>query len=161
MKILLAVDGSPCSKLAIDSMATRTWPSDTIFKVITVLEPFHPELAGWHSGYVPLAIEAQQERLDEAKALVEETATQLVLCLKTDNADNQFTDSSKPVATEVLEGNVKERIVECAREWHADMIVMGSHGRQGIEKLFLGSVSQAVLTEAPCSVEIVKRNTEK
>ncbi|CAN5212558.1 universal stress protein [soil metagenome] len=161
MKILLAVDGSPCSKLAIDSMVTRTWPSDTIFKVITVLEPFHPELAGWHSGYVPLAIEAQQERLDEAKALVDETAARLLACLNANDAGGQFTGISEPVASEVLEGNVKERIVECAREWHSDMIVMGSHGRQGIEKLFLGSVSQAVLTEAPCSVEIVKRNTEK
>ncbi len=159
MKILLAVDGSPCSKLAIDSIADRAWPTETLFKIITVLEPFHPELAGWHSGYVPLAIEAQQERLDEAKALVEETAVRLQQCLKADQG--QLSAHSKPVATEVLEGNVKERIVECAREWHADMIVMGSHGRQGIEKLFLGSVSQAVLTEAPCSVEIVKKNSEK
>lgn len=159
MKILLAVDGSPCSKLAIDSMAKRAWPSETVFKIITVLEPFHPELAGWHSGYVPLAIEAQQERLDEAKTLVAETASRLAQCLKAE--ESQFTVDSIPVATEVLEGNVKERIVECARDWHADMIVMGSHGRQGIEKLFLGSVSQAVLTEAPCSVEIVKKNIEK
>ena len=159
MKILLAVDGSPCSKLAIDSIATRVWPTETLFKVITVLEPFHPELAGWHSGYVPLAIEAQQERLDEANTLVEETAARLSQCLKAE--ESQFSASSKPIAAEVLEGNGKERIVECAREWHADMIVMGSHGRQGIEKLFLGSVSQAVLTEAPCSVEIVKKNSEK
>jgi nucleotide-binding universal stress UspA family protein len=159
MKILLAVDGSPCSKLAIDSIATRAWPTETLFKVITVLEPFHPELAGWHSGYVPLAIEAQQERLDEASTLVEETAARLRQCLKVE--ETLFTATSEPVAGEVLEGNVKERIVECAREWHADMIVMGSHGRQGIEKLFLGSVSQAVLTEAPCSVEIVKKNSEK
>lgn len=159
MKILLAVDGSPCSKLAIDSIATRAWPAETLFKVITVLEPFHPELAGWHSGYVPLAIEAQQERLDEATILVRETAGRLRQCLKAE--ESQITADSKPVAIEVLEGNVKERIVECARDWHADMIVMGSHGRQGIEKLFLGSVSQAVLTEAPCSVEIVKRNSEK
>ncbi len=151
MKVLLAVDGSPCSKLAIDSIANRVWPADTFFKVLTVLEPFHPELAGWHSGYVPLALEAQQERMNEARALVEETAGLL----------GKIGDSAPDAVTsEVLEGNVKERIVECAREWHADMIVMGSHGRQGIEKLLLGSVSQAVLTEAPCSVEIVKANAK-
>src|SRR3990167_10714554 len=98
MKILLAVDGSPCSKLAIDSIATRAWPTETLFKVITVLEPFHPELAGWHSGYVPLAIEAQQERLDEATTLVEETAARLRQCLKAE--ENQSTASSKPVAIE-------------------------------------------------------------
>ncbi len=152
MKVLLAVDGSPCSKLAIDSIAGRVWPADTVFKVLTVLEPFHPELAGWHSGYVPLALEAQQERLNEARTLVEETAALL--------ATSCQQPGTEAVSSEVLEGNVKERIVECAREWHADMIVMGSHGRQGIEKLFLGSVSQAVLTEAPCSVEIVKTNAQ-
>jgi len=152
MKVLLAVDGSPCSKLAIDSIAGRVWPADTVFKVLTVLEPFHPELAGWHSGYVPLALEAQQERLNEARTLVEETAALL--------ATSCQQPGTEAVSSEVLEGNVKEKIVECAREWHADMIVMGSHGRQGIEKLFLGSVSQAVLTEAPCSVEIVKTNAQ-
>jgi len=157
MKVLLAVDGSPCSKLAIDSIAARVWPAETVFKVLTVLEPFHPELAGWHSGYVPLALEAQQERLSEARTLVKETAALIASRQAQMSADlHAVTAAGDCVESEVLEGNVKERIVECAREWHADMIVMGSHGRQGIEKLFLGSVSQAVLTEAPCTVEIVK-----
>jgi nucleotide-binding universal stress UspA family protein len=152
MKVLLAVDGSPCSKLAIESIAGRVWPPDTRFKVLTVLEPFHPELAGWHSGLVPIAIEAQQERLSEARSLVDETAAIL-----TGAFSNLPTDTAlAAVESEVMEGNVKDKIVECARQWPADMIVMGSHGRNGMEKLFLGSVSQAVLDDAPCTVEIVK-----
>ncbi len=153
MKILLAVDGSPCSKLAIDSIADRAWPTETLFKIITVLEPFHPELAGWHSGYVPLAIEAQQERLDEAKALVEETAVRLQQCLKANQG--QLSAHSKPVATEVLEGNVKERIVECAREWHADMIVMGAHGHTGLKDFIYGETVNSVRHELKIPVLIV------
>lgn len=153
MKVLLAVDGSPCSKLAIESIASRTWPADTRFKVLTVLEPFHPELAGWHSGLVPIAIEAQQERLNEARALVDDTAAILAHAVSNLPGDEY---AKLEIEREVMEGSVKDKIVECARQWPADMIVMGSHGRSGVEKLFLGSVSQAVLDDAPCTVEIVK-----
>jgi len=51
---------------------------------------------------------------------------------------------------------VKDTILAVAQEIGADMIILGSHGRKGITKLFLGSVSETVLAQAPCSVEIVK-----
>jgi nucleotide-binding universal stress UspA family protein len=43
-----------------------------------------------------------------------------------------------------------------AAEWPADTIVLGSHGRKGLERLLLGSVSYNLVRHAPCSVEVVR-----
>lgn len=55
-----------------------------------------------------------------------------------------------------LSGNPKEVILEEARKWNADLIVVGSHGRRGIRRLLLGSVSEAVAMNASCSVVVVR-----
>jgi nucleotide-binding universal stress UspA family protein len=53
-------------------------------------------------------------------------------------------------------GSPKEAILDEAERWGADLIVVGSHGYGAIQRLFLGSVSLAVATNALCSVEIVR-----
>jgi nucleotide-binding universal stress UspA family protein len=63
---------------------------------------------------------------------------------------------SLEITTEVLEGSPKELIVDEAKRWGADLIVVGSHGRGSVGRFFLGSVSLAVAAHAPCSVEIVR-----
>jgi nucleotide-binding universal stress UspA family protein len=63
---------------------------------------------------------------------------------------------AKNVTIEVGEGDPKDVILNIATAWSADLIVMGSHGRTGLDKLLLGSVSQAVALHAPCSVAIIR-----
>lgn len=53
-------------------------------------------------------------------------------------------------------GNAASKIIEVAKKWPADLIVMGSHGRGRIGGLLLGSVSQGVLHYAPCPVLVVR-----
>lgn len=60
------------------------------------------------------------------------------------------------VTTEVLEGHPRERIVQTAKKWEADLIVVGSHGRKGVTRFTLGSVSSAVVAVAPCSTLVVR-----
>ena len=50
----------------------------------------------------------------------------------------------------------KELILSEAAEWNAGLIVVGSHGRRGVNRLVLGSVSEAVALHAKCSVEIIR-----
>lgn len=145
MNILLAIDDSPHSLAALDSVLERPWPKDSKFRVITVVEPFHPEYAGWHTSYVPLALEAQKEILESAKRLADDATKKLVQKFGKEN-----------VLSDAFEGYIKDKILETAREWSADLIVMGSHGRRGFTRFLLGSVSEAVVSHAPCSVEIVK-----
>jgi nucleotide-binding universal stress UspA family protein len=56
----------------------------------------------------------------------------------------------------VLSGNPREIILEEAKKWNADLIVVGSHGRRGIKRFLLGSVSEAVAMNAHCSVVVVR-----
>jgi nucleotide-binding universal stress UspA family protein len=57
---------------------------------------------------------------------------------------------------QVLLGDPKERILEYAAEWPADLIMLGSHGKQNFEKLVLGSVSEGVAMHTQCTTEVTK-----
>ena len=69
---------------------------------------------------------------------------------------DRFPDSRFSISTEILRGPPDQIIIEKAREWNADLIVVGSHGR-GFWGRLLGSVSNGVLHHAPCSVLVVRK----
>lgn len=56
----------------------------------------------------------------------------------------------------VPEGPPGAEIVKVARQWQADLIVIGSHGRRGIRRALIGSVAEAVVRQAPCPVLVVR-----
>jgi len=56
---------------------------------------------------------------------------------------------------QVEDGSPAHRLIQAAADWDADMIVVGSRGETGLERLLVGSVSRAVLYHASCSVLIV------
>jgi universal stress protein A len=56
----------------------------------------------------------------------------------------------------ILTGFADEAIIEAARQQRADLIVMGTHGRRGAARLFLGSVAARVISTAPCPVMTVR-----
>jgi nucleotide-binding universal stress UspA family protein len=58
--------------------------------------------------------------------------------------------------TEVRNGDASHEILDAAAEWQPDLIVMGSHGRSGLNRLVLGSVSDHVMRHADCSVEVIR-----
>jgi nucleotide-binding universal stress UspA family protein len=65
-------------------------------------------------------------------------------------------DPRIPVRHVLLEGDPAEEIVRYGRDAGIDLIVMGTHGRTGLERLLMGSVAERVLREASCSVLVVK-----
>lgn len=60
------------------------------------------------------------------------------------------------VLYEVMIGRVADRIVREAAKWHADVIVMGTHGRRGIGRLVMGSDAENVLRQSPVPVLLVR-----
>jgi nucleotide-binding universal stress UspA family protein len=56
----------------------------------------------------------------------------------------------------LLEGDPATEIARYARDAEMDLIVMGTHGRSGLDRLLMGSVAEKVMREAPCSVLVVK-----
>jgi nucleotide-binding universal stress UspA family protein len=65
-------------------------------------------------------------------------------------------DPQIPVHHVFLEGESADEIVRYAFDAHMDLIVMGTHGRTGLERLLMGSVAEKVMRDAPCSVLVVK-----
>jgi nucleotide-binding universal stress UspA family protein len=61
-----------------------------------------------------------------------------------------------PVHHVLLEGDAPTEIVRYAQDAAMDLIVMGTHGRTGLERLLMGSVAEKVMRDAPCSVLVVK-----
>jgi nucleotide-binding universal stress UspA family protein len=66
------------------------------------------------------------------------------------------TDDGIPVSHVLLQGDPATEIVRYGRDAQMDLIVMGTHGRTGVERLLLGSVAEKVLRDASCSVLVVK-----
>jgi nucleotide-binding universal stress UspA family protein len=73
-----------------------------------------------------------------------------------DSAEQVLASAGLKPSVVVLSGNPKEAILEEARTWDADLIVVGSHGRRGFKRFLLGSVSEAVAMNAHCSVVVVR-----
>ena len=148
MKILLAVDGSPCSDTAIAEVARRPWPAGSEVRMIVAVEiPTLPvtEAAVLSAQFFEDAEKAARNRagsvIEDALAKFRAHGNQLL-----------------PVTTAIIGDSPKEAIVEEAERWGADLVVVGSHGYRGFKRYLLGSVSQAVATRAKCSVEIVRAN---
>ena len=149
MRVLLAVDGSPHSHLAVAAVAERPWPDGTLVEVLTVI----------HAA-APLAIDPA---LVMAAAHVDQIAEQRRLSSTiVESAVAEIEDKAPglTVTTKVIEGNPKDAILEESREWGADLIVVGSHGYGRLKRMMLGSVAGAVVANAPCSVHVAREKHE-
>jgi nucleotide-binding universal stress UspA family protein len=148
MKVLIATDGSPFSLAAIEKCADLiTNTADTEIKVMSVYEKLGP-MAGEPFG---VATDYYREAESSARLLAEQAVTEAVDAIRKRFPDMKFT-----ISTEVDRGRAARVIVEAAAEWKADMIVMGSHGHGFWARNLLGSVSDAVVHHAPCSVFVVR-----
>ena len=140
MKILLATDDSKFSEAAAQNLTGQFRPQDTEIRVLHVVEPTTisppPQMA---KGYYP----ELEDQLPKAGEIV-------------DRAAKKLSAAGFKVTTSVATGDARSVILDQAAEWLADLIVVGSHGRKGLGRFFLGSVSEAVARHAPCSVEIVR-----
>jgi nucleotide-binding universal stress UspA family protein len=66
-------------------------------------------------------------------------------------------DYGQGTDTEIFapEGDVKQMVIQMCREWKADMIIAGTHGRKGLNRLLMGSMAEGILREAKVPVFIV------
>ena len=150
MKILIATDGSEHARAAAERCRELISPdSDLQIKIISAIETLKTD--GGEPFGIPheyyLKVDAGAKK--RAAENVEET-------------EKIFRDmpagADLKIETEVIFGYPKEVIVEEAEKWGADLIIIGSHGYGFWERMLLGSVSDAVLHHAPCSVLVVRKS---
>jgi nucleotide-binding universal stress UspA family protein len=144
MNILLAVDDSQYSADAVEAVAARPWPPNTIVRVLSAVQvPFTPGAEVSYAGNLGQVLKEMTKYAEELTARVADS-------LRTKGL------TAEPV---VREGDPRSLIVDEAKQWPADLIILGSHGRSGLKRWLLGSVSQSVASYAPCSVEVVRKKS--
>jgi nucleotide-binding universal stress UspA family protein len=136
VKILLAVEDSKFSEAAIQAVITQYHPLGTEVKVLHVVDLVLPIPTSEAEGF-------REESLRQGMELVR-------------RAEQLLNTAGYKVQTAVEEGDPKSKILDASRHWHANLVVLGSHGRKGLEHFLMGSVSEAVARYADCSVEIVR-----
>ena len=146
MRILMAVDGSEHSDVATQCLIERPWPKDTIVRVLAVAQvPFVPVDAFGGVGLGNYNYELLTPALlEQGQKVVERTVAQV-------------REAGLAVEGMVARGDARAEIVRAATELKADLVIMGSHGRTGLQRWVLGSIAEYVVRHAPCSVEVARR----
>lgn len=142
MKVLLAVDDSKFSEAATEAVIRQMRPEQTEVCVLHVVEPLLL-IPYYYMGQVASLETAQQKRLAEGKELATRTGQRLV-------------QGGFKVQTDVKEGDPRAMVLDYAAAWNPDLIVVGSHGRKGLDRFLIGSVAESVARHAACSVLIVR-----
>jgi nucleotide-binding universal stress UspA family protein len=141
MRILLAVDSSEHSKAAMKSISERPWPAGSTVRVLCVAQMYTPlpipDGALNNEGITQSLLKEAQAVLDRAKAKLDAHGL--------------------TIESLVRQGDPRREILEEAKAWGADLIVVGSHGRTGLERWLLGSVAEHIVRHASCSVEVVRQ----
>jgi nucleotide-binding universal stress UspA family protein len=149
VKIILAIDGSACSDVAIEVVAGRRLPAGSEVRVISVLEPVAPLTSGPWGNSIKFFEEVEIAEHQRASLQVERAVKKFF-------PEGKQSEGLK-ITTDILKGSPKRVLVEEAEAWGADLIVLGSHGYRSWERMLLGSVSKVVSMRAKCAVEIIRR----
>lgn len=145
MRILLAYDGSVGAAQAIALAAGVDWPAGSSLRVVSVVEPAVLQLMPWTMGAT-----APQALASDALAYVQADQTAVVGRLSTpDRVVDAVLARDRPASG----------LVDQAREFAADLIIVGSRGHGPITSLLLGSVSSEVVDHAHCPVLVARRTT--
>lgn len=142
MHILVPVDGSSTSQLAVEKAVGLAKAFGSRVTAIFVIDPYPftgvgTDFAYGQAEYLNAATAEANAAIAAAKAMIEKAGV--------------------TVDTAVIEAHAAWRgVVQAAESAQADLIVMGSHGRSGLEKLVLGSVTQAVLSHTHLPVLVVR-----
>ncbi len=140
--IFVAVDGSECSLQAMKvaaGLAKEQGSQCTVCSVVDIVRAAS-SMAFAYGDIVDAWIKELQREAHEVVT----------------SAQASVADLGVSLGETVVEGYPADAIVDTASSAHADLIVMGSHGRSGFRRLFLGSVAESVLRLSPVPVLIVK-----
>jgi nucleotide-binding universal stress UspA family protein len=134
MKIVLALDGINDGGELVYAVVSRPWPAGSKFCLLNVFDPY------------PFA--KAPAFLDRAKMEVRRNL---------ENAAGKLKQGGASAKVEITLGNPRRAISSFARDWQADLIMIGTNDLKGWERFVIGSTMKSVVRTAPCSVEVVRR----
>ncbi|HET9252667.1 MAG TPA: universal stress protein [Candidatus Eisenbacteria bacterium] len=142
MNVLIGVDESPFSATAIEFVKRTPWPEGSRFRIVSVSPPIFPAAGDAAMPDVIAQLIEQQDRYHQEMA---------------ERAASGLREAGRAAEGVLISGDPRSVLVEEARRWEADLVVVGSHGRSGLKRVVLGSVAAHVASHAPCSVLIVRQ----
>lgn len=140
-RVLITYDGSPCSDEMLNDLPNLGLPERVEALILSVAERWLPPPSVYEfetSQVQPVGIEVAEVLTGIAEARINE----LLPLWKTKK--------------EALAGSPARLILRRAREWGANLLVMGATGHGALSRLFIGSLSYKIVNEAPCSVRVVR-----
>lgn len=158
-KILVPVDGSNASISAVKKSIEVGKKYNSNIKLITVVKSTENRSKErnenlWNAvdgsiitNCVELEKNLENKYVENAQRLLDQIVTKLDF-------------SGTKVENQVLVGEPFEKIVETAKNGNFDLIVMGNRGLSKVKRFFVGSVTQKVISEAPCPVLVIRSNFE-
>lgn len=135
--LLVPTDFSPCAERALDYACALAGRLGAKVHVVNAIGAALPELSIALTDHMIASL-----RHNNAAALDK--------LVEPRRAQTTFGEVS------VVEGDARDAILNTAKAVHADLIVIGTHGRRGLSRAFLGSVAEDVLRRAPCPVLAVR-----
>jgi nucleotide-binding universal stress UspA family protein len=144
-RIVVGIDGSEHSQIALDAVARRSWPTGSEARLVAALDTVFFVSLGPQEAPIVKWFEVNNENdVISLRQIFEASADKL-------------RDAGLKVSVELKQGDPKELLIEEAEQWQADSIFVGAKGIRGIDRLLLGSVSAAVAARAHCSVEVIRQ----
>jgi nucleotide-binding universal stress UspA family protein len=142
MKLLIAVDSAISTDVLVGAIGVRPWPDGTTAHVLSVVADADvPEEVWREEGYVKRAVSREMDRRGE-----QITAASV----------ERLREIGIPAEVVVARGDARFLVPFYARKWSSDLIFVRAHVRKNLEHWMLGSVARAVVTSAPCTVQIVR-----
>lgn len=147
MRILITTDGSDFSRAAIEKCCQMiVKPESTAIRIVSVYELTLP------LDVFPSPTDFSERLENSAREQAEAFAEQSAALVR-----EYFPDSEIDLTTQVSTGTPEQILIETAKDWNADLVVVGSHGRGFWGRMLLGSTTDALVHHAPCSVLVVRQ----
>jgi nucleotide-binding universal stress UspA family protein len=150
-RIVLGWDGSTCAADAADVLTA--WPGlrGAQVRVVSVADVEVPWWAGWPSDATPSTMPLFLDAADASRAEHDRLAREMA---------GRLREAGVPAEARRRDGDAATELLAEAHEWAADLVVVGTHGRTGLQRVLLGSVARNVLLHATCSVLVVRAKPE-
>jgi len=142
--IMLAIDGSEASNAAVQEALKLIKDQDVHLRIIHIADESVFHVGGPSFDYPLLIAELKQQGqgiLDAAASTIESQSSIKV--------------EKSLLEMKLLQGGVAELIIEEAKDWPTDLLILGTHGRRGFSRLFLGSVAENIIRIATMPVLLV------
>jgi len=147
-RIMVPIDGSPTSNQGLKEAIALATDSSARLCLLHVVDELVMTQGFDGTAYIP------ENYIDEFIEALRQDGTKLLA-----RAEEKVKRSNVKVETVLLETfghRVAELIIKQAKKWHADVIVLGTHGRRGLSRLLMGSDAEIVVREAPVPVLLVR-----